>query len=113
LKTDRFDRIRGVHATDANREGKKVIRGKWIFRDRPNWIAVTVPAIVSRELFDKVQEQLRHHDARYCQPVTPRRYEWWCMSAFSGCGRAALHALVGNGQHRTIAAQQTPVLRHP
>jgi hypothetical protein len=49
-----FNKI--VHATDANREGKKVIRGQWIFRDRSDWIAVKVPAIVSRELFDKVQD---------------------------------------------------------
>ena len=63
-----FNRI--THATEANREGKKVIRGKWIFRDRAEWIAVTVPAIVSRELFDRVQEKLRQHDARYCTPTT-------------------------------------------
>jgi site-specific DNA recombinase len=74
-----FNRI--MHATDANREGKKVIRGKWIFRDRPEWIAVAVPAIVSRELFDKVQEKLRHHDARYCQPVTH-----YLLSGLVQCG---------------------------
>jgi site-specific DNA recombinase len=68
MGTRYFNRI--MHATDANREGKKVIRGKWIFRDRQDWIAVSVPAIVSRELFDKVQDHLREHDARYCQPVT-------------------------------------------
>jgi site-specific DNA recombinase len=74
-----FNRI--THATDANREGKKVIRGKWIFRDRPDWIAVRVPAIVSRDLFDKVQEQLREHDARYCQPVTH-----YLLSGLVKCG---------------------------
>jgi hypothetical protein len=36
-----------------------------IFRDRPDWIAVNVPAIVSRELFDKVQEKLREHDTSW------------------------------------------------
>jgi hypothetical protein len=70
-----------MHATDANRDGKKVIRGKWIFRDRPDWIAVKVPAIVSRELFDRVQEQLREHDARYCQPVTH-----YLLSGLVQCG---------------------------
>jgi hypothetical protein len=70
-----------MHATDANRDGKKVIRGKWIFRDRPDWIAVKVPAIVSRELFDTVQEQLREHDARYCQPVTH-----YLLSGLVQCG---------------------------
>jgi hypothetical protein len=70
-----------MHATDANREGRKVIRGQWIFRDRSDWIAVKVPAIVSRELFDKVQEQLREHDARYCQPVTH-----YLLSGLVQCG---------------------------
>jgi DNA invertase Pin-like site-specific DNA recombinase len=74
-----FNRI--MHATDANREGKKVVRGKLIFRDRPDWIAVSVPAIVSRELFDLVQDKLRHHDARYCQPVTH-----YLLSGLVQCG---------------------------
>src|SRR5215471_641658 len=74
-----FNRI--IHATDANREGKKVIRGQWIFRDRSDWIAVNVPAIVSRELFEEVQEKLHHHDARYCQPVTH-----YLLSGLVQCG---------------------------
>jgi site-specific DNA recombinase len=57
-------------AAEAAREGKEVIRGKWVYRDRAEWIAVSVPAIVSRELFDKVQEKLRQHKERYCTPVT-------------------------------------------
>jgi site-specific DNA recombinase len=77
--TRHFNRI--VHVTDANREGKKVMRGKWIFRDRPEWNAVTVPAIVPRELFDKVQEKLREHDERYCQPVTH-----YLLSGLVQCG---------------------------
>jgi site-specific DNA recombinase len=63
-----FNRI--TKATQANREGKKLIRGKWVLRDREDWIAVNVPAIVSRELFEKVQERLRTHDQRYCKPAT-------------------------------------------
>jgi site-specific DNA recombinase len=74
-----FNRI--IHATDANREGKKVFRGQWIFRDRSEWIAVKVPAIVSRELFDKVQERLQEHDTRYCQPVTH-----YLLSGLVQCG---------------------------
>jgi site-specific DNA recombinase len=38
-------------ATEANREGNQVIRGKWVFRDRTEWIAINVPAIVSRGTF--------------------------------------------------------------
>ena len=74
-----FNRI--THATEANREGKKVIRGKWIFRDRAEWIAVNVPAIVTRELFDQVQEKLRQHQARYCTPTTH-----YLLSGLVQCG---------------------------
>jgi site-specific DNA recombinase len=72
---------RTTKATEANREGKKVIRGKWIYRDQAEWIAVSVPAIVSRELFDQVQERLRQHEARYCQPVTH-----YLLSGLVECG---------------------------
>ena len=43
-----FNRI--TAATDASREGKELIRGRWVYRDRAEWIPVAVPAIVSREL---------------------------------------------------------------
>jgi site-specific DNA recombinase len=73
LKNETYTGIRYYNritaATEAGREGKEVIRGKWVFRDRAEWIAVNVPAIVSRELFDKVQEKLRQHKERYCTPV--------------------------------------------
>jgi site-specific DNA recombinase len=54
----------------AAHEGKKVVRGKWVFKDRAEWIAIKVPAIVSRELFDKVQKMLALHAKRYCTPFT-------------------------------------------
>jgi site-specific DNA recombinase len=57
-------------ATEANRKGKQLIGGKYVYRDRAEWIAVKVPAIVSQELFDKVQEKLRGHKERYSTPVT-------------------------------------------
>jgi len=68
-------------ATEASREGKQVIRGKWVLRDRAEWIAVNVPAIVPRELFEKVQERLRQHEERYCQPVTH-----YLLSGLVQCG---------------------------
>jgi Recombinase zinc beta ribbon domain len=40
-----------------------------------------VPAIVSRELFDKVQARLGEHDARYCQPATH-----YLLSGLVQCG---------------------------
>jgi site-specific DNA recombinase len=77
-----FNRMTRVKKGD--RQGKKFIRGQWVYRDRSDWIAVKLPAIVSRELFDKVQEKLREHDARYCQPVT--HYLLSGLLQCGGCG---------------------------
>jgi site-specific DNA recombinase len=63
-----FNRI--TAATEVSREGRQVIRGRWVYRDRAEWIAVKVPAIVPRELFETVHEKLRLHEERYCRPVT-------------------------------------------
>ena len=73
-------------AAEAAREGKEVIRGKWVYRDRAEWIAVSVPAIVSRELFDKVQEKLRQHKERYCTPVTHYLLRGLVQCGFCGSG---------------------------
>jgi site-specific DNA recombinase len=74
-----FNRI--TAATDASREGKKLIKGRWVYRNRTEWIAVKVPAIVSRELFDQVQQKLSRHDERYCRPVTH-----YLLSGLVQCG---------------------------
>jgi site-specific DNA recombinase len=73
-------------ATEAVREGKEVIRGKWVFRDRAEWIAVNVPAMVSRELFDRVQGKLRQHKERYCTPVTHYLLRGLVQCGFCGSG---------------------------
>ena len=54
--------VRDISA-DGTRPTRK--RYKLEYRDRDEWIAVRVPAIVSRELFDKVQERLRLVASRY------------------------------------------------
>jgi hypothetical protein len=74
-----FNRM--THVKKGDRQGKKLIRGQWVYRGRSDWIAVKVPSIVSRELFDQVQERLREHDARYCQPVT-----YYLLSGLVQCG---------------------------
>jgi site-specific DNA recombinase len=88
-----FNRITAV--TDENRAGKQVIRGKWVLRDRSEWIAVKVPAIVSRELFDKVQEKLRLHEERYCQPVTH-----YLLSGLVQCGVCGSRCSSSRGYHK-------------
>jgi len=48
-------------------------QGNWskpVVRDRAEWIAIKVPAIVPQELFDKVQELLQRTEKRYRQPDT-------------------------------------------
>jgi site-specific DNA recombinase len=79
-----FNRI--TAATDAAKEAKAVFKGRWMLRDRADWIAVAVPSIVSRELFEKVQERLRTHNERYCQPVT--RYLLSTLVQCGVCGSA-------------------------
>jgi site-specific DNA recombinase len=61
-------------------------RGRWVERDRTQWIAVSVPAIVSQELFDKVQERLKHNTQRYRQPDT--RYLLSGLVSCGECGHA-------------------------
>ena len=73
-------------ATEAARQGKQVIRGKWVLRDRTEWIAVEVPAIVPRELFEKVQQRLRQHEERYCLPVTRYLLSGLVQCAVCGSG---------------------------
>jgi hypothetical protein len=90
-----FNRI--TKATESNRRGKTVIRGKWIFRDRAEWIVVNVPAIVSRELFDKVQERLRHHDQRYCKPVTH-----YLLSGLVQCGVCGARCSSSRRYHKVV-----------
>jgi Recombinase/Recombinase zinc beta ribbon domain len=61
--------------------GKAEKLGKLVCRDQSEWIPVSVPAIISWELFDKVQERLARHDERYCRPVTH-----YLLSGLVQCG---------------------------
>jgi hypothetical protein len=65
----------------GDREGRKLVRGQWVYRDPSEWMAVKVPAIVSRELFDQVQAKLRTHQQRYCKPPTH-----YLLSGLVQCG---------------------------
>jgi site-specific DNA recombinase len=90
-----FNRI--TAATEANRKGKQVVRGKWVFRDRTEWIAVNVPAVVSRELFDTVQERLALHDKRYCKPATH-----YLLSGLVECGVCGSGCSSTSGHHKVV-----------
>jgi site-specific DNA recombinase len=43
-------------------------RGKCLYRDKSEWIAVRVPAIITQELFDRVQKKIQLNKQRYLQP---------------------------------------------
>ncbi len=55
---------------EQRKEGKirNVKYGKKIMRDKSEWLAVKVPAIISRELFNRVQKQMIKRSRKYTQP---------------------------------------------
>ena len=61
-----FNRMTQVRDADDAKQGK---RGKRALRDRAEWIAVSVPAIISQELFDRVQDRLQQAGRRYQRPA--------------------------------------------
>jgi site-specific DNA recombinase len=62
-----FNRIAVVY--EPAKDGKRGKRRTLVQRDRSEWIAVKVPAIISQELYDKAQERLRLNQSRYRQPA--------------------------------------------
>lgn len=54
---------------------------KRIRRDRKDWIGIPIPPIVSRDLFDKVQDRLDVNRKQYRNPKTPQ-----LLSTLIGCG---------------------------
>jgi len=73
---------RMTHVRDPSGNGKHTL----VERDRDQWIALKVPAIVSQELFDKAQERLRLSAARYKQPRV--KYLLSGLLECGECGRA-------------------------
>jgi len=47
---------------------RKLKYGKEVFRDKSEWIPVKVPRIVSKELFEKVQNRFKENSKRYTSP---------------------------------------------
>jgi site-specific DNA recombinase len=88
-----FNRI--TKATEANRKGKKLIHGQWVLRDRSEWITVNVPAIISTELFEKVQERLAQHDKRYCKPA-----KHYLLSGLVQCAVCGARCSSTSGHHK-------------
>jgi site-specific DNA recombinase len=93
-----FNRL--TRATEASRGGKPVIHGRWVYRERSEWIPVKVPPIVSRELFETVHERLRVHEERYCRPVTH-----YLLQGLVECGVC--------GSRCSSSRRYQKVVRHP
>lgn len=54
--------------TDANEEQdplQKLKARKMMMRDRRDWIGIPVPAVISKELFEKVQAKIEHNEKCY------------------------------------------------
>jgi site-specific DNA recombinase len=101
LKNETYTGVRYYNritkATESSREGKKLIRGQWVLRDRAEWIPIKVPAIVSRELFEQVQEKLRLHQDRYCTPVTH-----YLLSGLVQCGVCGARCSSSRRYHKVV-----------
>jgi hypothetical protein len=65
---------------------RRARRGACVCRDRSEWIGVKVPVIVSQEVFDKVQERLRHGSERYRQPAAHHLLSGLIECGECGCG---------------------------
>jgi site-specific DNA recombinase len=68
------------------RDGSVHKRGGYYARDPSEWIAIKVPAIVSQELFDRVQERIKENNDRYLQP--PAQYLLKGLVQCGECGSA-------------------------
>ena len=72
---DKHTRVKESHS------GKKLKFGKTVLRDRADWIGVKVPAIITHDLYEKVQIEIRKRSERYMQPSESRM-----MSGMLRCG---------------------------
>jgi hypothetical protein len=73
-----FNRMTVVRDISADGTRPTTKRPRLVYRDRDEWIAVSVPAIVSRELFNQVQERLRVVASPLSRTVHTVVLEWVC-----------------------------------
>jgi site-specific DNA recombinase len=76
-----YNRLTVVKDAPFGTEGTKLV-----MRDRSEWIAVKVPAIVSHELFERVQERMRQGSQRYRQPTVVHLLSGLVECGECGCG---------------------------
>jgi hypothetical protein len=75
--------------------GKGSKRRVFVERDRAEWIAVKVPAIVTQELFDTVQARLQLHEQRYRQPDAHYLLSGLVACGECGCGCSSYRRYLG------------------
>lgn len=72
---------RMFHIKESVDKRKTVKFGRTALRDKSEWIPIKVPAIISKELFEKVQKQIKKRGERYQQPQ-----EHQLLSGLVRCG---------------------------
>jgi len=89
LKNETYTGIKYFNKTIQIKEtlpnGRHTKTPKRAYRNRDEWIAVQVPAIISRELFERAQQRLCHFAGRYRKPAV--KYLLSGLVRCSDCGR--------------------------
>jgi site-specific DNA recombinase len=70
LQNHTYAGIRYFNSMTCAEEPLKGHKRARVYRDRSEWVGVPVPAIVSQELFDRVQARMREAKERYRHPVS-------------------------------------------
>jgi len=98
-----FNRMTRLDEASEGRKGRK--HGVYHYRDRSEWIGVAVPAIVSQELFERVQAKLQEGREKYRHPIT--HYLLRGLLECGECGAACsseLSPILGDGLEGQAAA---------
>jgi site-specific DNA recombinase len=95
LMTETYAGTRNYNRVTREETLQKGKLGKVVYRDQSEWIPVSVPAIISRELFDRVQEMLAKHNERYCRPQTH-----YLLSGLVQCGCCGSRGSSSRSWHR-------------
>lgn len=83
-----FNRRRAVESERAKRRFEKTRKMTSQWRPREEWIPIPVPAILDKETFDRVQEQLKKNKA--FSPRNLQRNDEFLLRCLVGCGVCGL-----------------------
>lgn len=81
----------------------KIKYGKKVYRDKSEWIGVSVPAIVSKEVFDKAQQRLEDNKKKYRKP-----FETQLLSGLIKCGNCGRRFIAYQRYYRNKRSKKNP-----